>query len=105
MICAFYGLVSSSCVEIWFYTTLNMYNMNTHQTENIFIGLLTRALVGHADVILTDNELSDFHDYLNFIGPLCFKITFIHKQNTNITLLGIQYRQIRMPNTKSALGV
>ena len=74
---AFYGLLGKIDFEIWFYTTLNIHNMNTHQTENTFIRLLTWILMGYAAVIYIVNGLSNFYDYLNFIGPLCFKITFI----------------------------
>ena len=84
MIGAFYGLVGKIDFEIWFYTTLNIYNMNTHQTENTFIRLLTWILMGYAAVIYIVNGLSNFYDYLNFIGPLCFKITFILMQKPSL---------------------
>ena len=77
MIGAFYGLVGKIDFEIWFYGTLNLHNTNTHQTENTFIRLLTWILMVYAAAIHTVNSLSNFYDYLNFIDPLCFKITFI----------------------------
>ena len=78
IICASHGLVGKYDFEIWFRTTLNIYNTNTHQTENIFIRLRTWILMGYcSSMIYMGYGLSKFYDYLNFIGPLCFKMTLI----------------------------